>query len=51
MVFQDVISNKQWNVGVDFVKIVCFFLMKLEEEIRINILFGQLFMYVSSLYF
>ena len=25
MVFQDVISNKQWDVGVDLVKIVGFY--------------------------
>ena len=43
MVLQDVILNKQCDVGVDLVNIV--FFMKLVEEIRINILVEQLFMY------
>ena len=43
MILKDVISNKQWDVGVDLVKIV--FFMKLVKEIRINILVKQLFMY------
>ena len=49
MVLQDVISNKQCDVGVDLVNIV--FFMKLIEEIRINILVEQLFMYALVYYF
>ena len=44
MVWLDAISNKQWDVGVDLVKIMVFF-MKLVEEIRINIRVEQLFIY------
>ena len=48
LVLQDVISNKQWNVDVDVVKIG-FFLMKLVEEIRINIPVEQIYV-CSNLY-
>ena len=46
MVLQDVILNKQCDVGVDLVNIV--FFMKLVEEIRINI---QIFMYALFYFF
>ena len=49
MVFQDVILNKQCDVGVDLVNIV--FFMKLVEEIRINILVLQIFMYALVYFF
>ena len=45
MVLQDVISNKQCDVG----NIV--FFLKLVEEIRINILVEQLFMYALDYFF
>ena len=49
MVLQDVILNKQCDVGVDLVNIV--FFMKLVEEIRINILVEQIFMYALVYFF
>ena len=49
MVLQDVILNKQCDVGVDLVNIV--FFMKLVKEILINILVEQLFMYALVYFF
>ena len=49
MVLQDIILNKQCDVGVDLVNIV--FFMKLVKEILINILVEQLFMYALVYFF